>query len=491
MSEDTLREMTRQGLIADSSYVGPPDPDDAKFARFMRDPESETSAAGRAAFVPAWKSEAPIPYGLPATSGVGRTPTEAYTVVGWDPIDGRLLLVDKARTALGQSKDGEVSLGFPKGFPTGVITGVGSDVDRMQVVRFKDYLYTVLRTSSDGLSKVFRTPPIDGAFTWSTALHTLSANAASYPTCMDANADYLLLGEYGDPVGGPKIYRTADGTTYETVWTGTGYRHVHAVAFDPYEPGVAYATVGDGAPASILKSTDSGATFTVFEANYRWQSVQISFSENYVWFAYDQDGASVAVLERSSGRMLIASPDYHYGHAVPGPVAGQHTYFDGVTTSGSTSLTSASAAFAKADEGATIRGPGIPAGATIAAYVSATEVTLSSAATVTATGVQFILGRPGDTFYSKAWFGCVDPDTEMFYFAAPGSSNAGTRAGIFVLPKVGGPIYCLDSPPPAMFRGSNTGLARMYLLPLTGGGKYLRWHGRRINLPFAEAGSVV
>lgn len=65
---------------------------------------------------------------------------------------------------------------------------------------------------------------------------------------------------------------------------------------------------------------------------------------------------------------------------------------DGVTTSGSASITSASAAFNASDIGNPISGTGIPAGATIAAVTSATAATLSANASASGTGVSFTLG---------------------------------------------------------------------------------------------------
>lgn len=83
-------------------------------------------------------------------------------------------------------------------------------------------------------------------------------------------------------------------------------------------------------------------------------------------------------------------------------------YGDGVTTSGSTTFTSALATFSAGDVGRSIsqttsRGsvaPSgcIPAGTTIAAYVSPTEVTLSQAAGATGTSIPFLIGaRPTDS----------------------------------------------------------------------------------------------
>lgn len=71
---------------------------------------------------------------------------------------------------------------------------------------------------------------------------------------------------------------------------------------------------------------------------------------------------------------------------VTGPLA-TRTVTDGATTNTSTTFTSATAAFQDADEGASIVGAGIPANTTILTVNSSTNVTLSAAATATASGV--------------------------------------------------------------------------------------------------------
>jgi len=69
------------------------------------------------------------------------------------------------------------------------------------------------------------------------------------------------------------------------------------------------------------------------------------------------------------------------------------TVTDGVTTTGSKVVTSATAGFSTAcDKGQAISGSGIPAGATIALVTNATTVSISANATATATGVSITLG---------------------------------------------------------------------------------------------------
>jgi hypothetical protein len=71
------------------------------------------------------------------------------------------------------------------------------------------------------------------------------------------------------------------------------------------------------------------------------------------------------------------------------------TVTDGDTTSGSKTVTSATAAFTKTDVGAPITGTGIAAATTIASVESATSITLSANATATGTGISLTIGTTG------------------------------------------------------------------------------------------------
>lgn len=70
---------------------------------------------------------------------------------------------------------------------------------------------------------------------------------------------------------------------------------------------------------------------------------------------------------------------------------GQRVVTDGATNS-NTTVTSATASFGAGDLGRPISGSGIPSGAVIVAFSSATSVTISAPATATATGVTLTLG---------------------------------------------------------------------------------------------------
>jgi hypothetical protein len=73
------------------------------------------------------------------------------------------------------------------------------------------------------------------------------------------------------------------------------------------------------------------------------------------------------------------------------------TVTDAVTTSGSVTLTSATANFTAADVGKTISGPGIATGATITAVTNSTTISLSAVASATGTGVAIAWGWPAQT----------------------------------------------------------------------------------------------
>jgi Phage capsid family len=70
-----------------------------------------------------------------------------------------------------------------------------------------------------------------------------------------------------------------------------------------------------------------------------------------------------------------------------GSVRRSRTVTDAATTSGSPTLSSATAAFSSADVGRSVSGAGIPTSATIASVTNATTAVMSANATATATGV--------------------------------------------------------------------------------------------------------
>lgn len=109
-------------------------------------------------------------------------------------------------------------------------------------------------------------------------------------------------------------------------------------------------------------------------------------------------GGALSSPEFDSG--WVASVEEEYDTSVGISRTAQVT-----TTSASTTITAATATFESADVGHSITGSGIPAGTTIATFVSATEVTMSQAATASATITATI---------TRTWAGLADGATRYW-----------------------------------------------------------------------------
>jgi flagellar hook protein FlgE len=97
--------------------------------------------------------------------------------------------------------------------------------------------------------------------------------------------------------------------------------------------------------------------------------------------------------DAAPGTVLTTAPTVYDAQGTAIPITFTFTksaalsFADGVTTTGSTTLTSATANFTAADVGKAISGAGIPAGTTIQSVTNGTTIVLSQAATATAAGV--------------------------------------------------------------------------------------------------------
>lgn len=309
---------------------------------------------------------------------------------------------------------------------------------KAKVVRFGAKLYLLIRNTVSSRFEVYSMDPVAGgtAFTYSAPLHTMVSGATIIGTVFTAGSQNLFLAEYGDPTGGPSIYRSANGTTWTTVLGPlAGVRHCHAVAEDPYNAGHIYASFGDGSgQARIYRSTSHGdaGTWTQIVTDADWQAVQISFTPELVWFASDQQyGSTVFTMDRTELVPRWQSKRNHQMIAVPGGVGGR-TVTDLVTTSASATITSATAAFTAADVGRFVNGPNVINDTVyITAVTNATTATLSVTATGSGTALTATIG--GDRFYGNAYFGLVDPATGIYYCVAADSSVSGNVSGLFCL----------------------------------------------------------
>jgi hypothetical protein len=91
------------------------------------------------------------------------------------------------------------------------------------------------------------------------------------------------------------------------------------------------------------------------------------------------------------GQLLCAAASGQVQPVVASGSSGR-VFTDGVLTNGSTTITSATAAFVGTDVGRTVSGTGIPTGAFVEEVVNGTTIVISVAATATATGVSVTLG---------------------------------------------------------------------------------------------------
>lgn len=89
---------------------------------------------------------------------------------------------------------------------------------------------------------------------------------------------------------------------------------------------------------------------------------------------------------------ILGSAEQDYYVTVPARPPGSRSVSDAITAEGLRTLVSATAAFTVDDRGAYVFVPGFPVGTQIQTVVDAHTVTLTQAATATATGVALLIG---------------------------------------------------------------------------------------------------
>ncbi|MGK9270515.1 hypothetical protein KXR83_05880 [Williamsia muralis] len=329
-----------------------------------------------------------------------------------------------------------------KTLPSGVSA---SNLGLAKMVFFKGNFY--LQAMAGGTTpSIYRAAPIanPGTFTWSSALATITESGASIITSgLATDGDYLYWCSYGDPVGGPRVLRSADGTTWTTtLGPGTfAARHCHGVFPDPFNPGHVWMSCGDGGSAGYFyRSTDHGENWSIVPGalgtNQAYQAVQVSFSETHIYFGPDTTANwSAFRADRETLTPQWLCPRTHRLVAVPGGLPARHVT-DLVTTSGSSTVTSATAAFTALDRGSRIRTknqPVIPSDTYIASVTNSTTVVLTKTATATSAGWTSgtILG--GEHWGVMAYYGAVDPASGIYYFVSINGGVGGNVDGLFAL----------------------------------------------------------
>jgi hypothetical protein len=256
---------------------------------------------------------------------------------GGDMINGPIVAADLTSNTLRQSADWAATWSAPKLLPPACMADGAT-----RVVTFGGDLYCAVHDLDSLSLRVYASPPADGdtPFDWNdSGLVTQVATSAKSGTQLTHDGTYLYVGEYGDPPNGPNIYRSADGATWETVFSasdqlaliGRTCRHVHAIAPDPFAPGHVYVTTGDfgiATGAALWRSTSYGdpGTWEVVLPTGTWQSSQISFDADLIWLAADNHVQTALVLQRDSSDVSAASPTHHYDIPVPGGAPGMPTF---------------------------------------------------------------------------------------------------------------------------------------------------------------------
>jgi hypothetical protein len=336
-----------------------------------------------------------------------------------------------------------------KGFPAGTQWFNGA-----RVVTFKGNLYYLTIEDASGLPAIYQATPTSGntALTWTKVLTGTAGSGSQTPRSsnMTTDATYIYFADYGDPTGGPQVYRSSDGSSWPSVFTFTGVRHVHAIAADPYNLGTVWVAMGDGVTGPSRYSTDSGATWTAIatQNGSAPQETDISFTSTDVWFADDSTFLTAVVVDKATKTWKVAAGGFHGNIAVPGKTASVTWDPASIANNASTSTTvtlvgarfghAAIASFSLA----------VPAGASMTAAVTAAD-TITVTLTNNTGGVLDLgsgtlrAGITGGTFSVATFYGQVDPATEIFYCVTP-QSSASPDVGLFAIFGKGAAPVLLD-----------------------------------------------
>lgn len=356
-------------------------------------------------------------------------------IIGVDTVNGRRF----AHSSFGLSRntnDADPSAWTADNLPTGV-TG-GAAIGHAKMLLFKGSYYLLAKAS--GVPGVYRCPAAL-PLTWEASpVFTLSTSGVDIiQPGFNTDGDWLYLSEYGDPVGGPSVYRSSDGNTWTRV-LGPGTfagRHCHGVFPDPYNAGHVYLTCGDAGSAGFTyRSTDYGATWSkltgALGSDQSWQSVQMSFTPTHLWLGPDTTGNFSAITaDRATLTPRWASNRSHRHLPVPSGLAPRRVS-DLATTASSTTVTSATAAFTADDVGSRIRTLGqnlVPIDTYIASVTNATTAVISAQATAASTNTKAIFG--GEAWGAMSYYGAVDPATDIFYFVSINGGAGGNVDGLF------------------------------------------------------------
>lgn len=296
-------------------------PTDGRMAEHINDTASATSAALSASYARRTTPEvgATAPFGDPTRVH----PSATVIIIGIDTTAEHVFGSDTTNDNVKRADSFALDAWFNINLPTGA-----TRAEIGPFVRWGGYVYVARNNIAADAMEVYRALPVTGstAYTW-TLVHTAGIGSRSWHTNLSGGTQYLYLAEYGDPTAGCKIYRTADGTTWETVYSHATARHWHAVIEDPYNAGHVYAAGGDGDGTSLVRSLDYGDTWTIVSSPASTQMVQLSFDEDWIYGAADGQQGTFLIWDRETLTPRLGSPNYHANHPVLPAAAATDRYY--------------------------------------------------------------------------------------------------------------------------------------------------------------------
>lgn len=300
---------------------------------------------------------------------IGKSGTESYTPLGFCRDSGTVYFYKSAASSgivQCDAPDADtMTFSANRTLPAGVTAGnVGT------IIEFGSHVYLFATDgTSFGVWRATRVAQASDWSGWSSKLVSLPGGTLgfSYISLVRSywtTGNALFLMTYGDPkttgTNDVGIWRSTDGTTWTRTYTDSTIRHIHHVAPDPYEDGHVWMTCGDGIAKSIQRSTDGGVTWSIVIGSANWQGVQLSFDDDAIWIARDSLRPGPVVIDRTSLEPKVAASNYHHHTPPPGSAgAGFRKIIDLVTTSGSTTVASATAKFTRSDFGRYVQCEGL------------------------------------------------------------------------------------------------------------------------------------
>ena len=328
----------------------------------------------------------------------------------------------------------------------------------VRVLTFKSNLYLMTVIDASSRVGIYKATPTSGnnALTWTLVL-TATAGATTRPVCMTYDATYIYYTDYGDPSGGPQVYRSADGDTWGSIATFAGIRHAHAIAADPYTAGNVWLCLGDGVAFPNRYSTDYGATWNNLPglSGTHPQLTDISFTQDEVWFADDTAYVTSVVVDKATKTWKGASLGFHGNVAHPGKMVAATWNAPGTIASGTPASTNVTLTGARVGHTATATiTPALPAGLSIQPHVVANDQvrvdivneTGSNITVNSGNAVTVIVRLFGGPFAPTVFYGAVDPASGVFYCVTQQQTQT-PDVGLFAILDKGAPPMLLDFGP--------------------------------------------